>query len=119
MNVVLAEFLHANEAIKLIREKHSDVVDAEAVEILQQNVDMYYQRCLYCSENEQTELIGQMKVMFVQFQERFLAFLPVEKRPIVYAPEVPAGALAKAEGEVSDDEIDALLEEIDALLEDV
>jgi len=119
MNIVSAEFLHANEAIKMIRERHSDKVDAEAVDALQKMVDLYYQRCLYVSEDEQTELIRQMKVTFVQFQERFLAFLPEEKRPIVYAPEVPPGALAKAEGEVSDDEVDALLDEIDALLEDV
>ena len=61
---------------------------------------------------------GYQRIVFVQFQERYLAFLPAEKHPIVYAPDpdIPEGALVAPEGEVSDDEVDTLIAEIDALL---
>jgi hypothetical protein len=119
MNKVSAEFLHAFEAIKMIREKWTYQVEAEAVHKLEKVVTLYHQRALTCEEDDEaSEIAGQMRMTFVQFQERYLAFLPPEKRPIVLIddPNIPEGALIAPEGGVSDDEVDTLIAEIDELL---
>lgn len=118
MNEVSAEFIHAFEAIKLIREKWTYQVEAEAVDGLEKTINLYYRRALSADEATAVDLVRQMRVTFIQFQERYLAFLAPEKRPIVYTgdADIPEGALVRPDGEVSDDDIDALIAEIDALL---